>query len=64
MTAADLKIHAQVIRRAIERHRATPDPNPIVLMMLEMIEQEYEGAHEWAVPNAPEEVVNAEAPQE
>lgn len=46
MTHADLQTHAKLMRRAIERHKGTEAPNPIVIAMLEMIEQEYLTAHE------------------
>lgn len=44
MKAADYNIHADLFRRVIERHKATPSPNPLVLLVLEMLEQEYRAA--------------------
>jgi hypothetical protein len=46
MTAQDLAIHADLIRRVRERHKAAPVPNPVVLLILEMLEYEYRHAHE------------------
>lgn len=46
MTESDLQIHADLIRRVIERHKATAAPDQLVLVALEMIEHEYRHAHE------------------
>ena len=44
MKAKDFEVNADILRRVIERHKATPDPNPVVLMILEILEQEYRAA--------------------
>lgn len=44
MTAADYENLAELHRRVIERHKATENPNPLVLMVLEMLEHELRAA--------------------
>lgn len=46
MTAKDFEDLADLFRRVIERHKATAAPNPIVLLILEMLEGEYRAAHQ------------------
>lgn len=44
MTEADFEAHAKLIRRVLERHKATETANPLVILTLEMLEQEYRAA--------------------
>lgn len=53
MKASDLKIHADLTRRLLERAKAVEEPNPTVITVLSMMEQEYRSAHE-IVPVDPE----------
>lgn len=46
MKKSDLDIHAKILERAIERVKATPEPNPVLVGALQMLQQEYQGAHE------------------
>lgn len=49
MKRSDLVIHSRVIERAIERAKAVPEPNPVVIAALEVIKQEYDTIHEIVV---------------
>ena len=53
MKRSDLEAHAMVHRRALERHKATPTANPLVIQVLTMLVEEYANAHE-IVPVEPE----------
>lgn len=44
MKAADYENLADLLLRVIERHKATAEPNAVVLMILSMLEQEYRAA--------------------
>lgn len=46
MTQSDLKMHADIHRRALERHKASETANPLVIQVLTMLEEEYRTAHE------------------
>lgn len=51
MTAGDYVVHAALVRRVIERTKATPElnlmsPQEALVAVLEMIEHEYRHAHE------------------
>lgn len=44
MKVTDYEKHADLIRRVMERHKATAAANPLVLLVLEMLEHEYRAA--------------------
>lgn len=46
MKRADLDIHAAIMTRALERHKASPAANPIVIQVLTSLVEEYTTAHE------------------
>lgn len=47
-----MKWHAQVMTRALERHKATPLANPLVIQVLELIVYEYDQVYE-IMPDEP-----------
>lgn len=49
-TKEQMKWHAQVMRRALERYKATPDANPLVILVLGLLVEEYETVHQ-IIPN-------------
>lgn len=51
MKTSDQEAHVRIFERAIERHKATPNANPIVLQVLDMIRHEYAHIHEIIPPD-------------
>lgn len=49
-TKEQMKWHAQVMRRALERYKATENANPLVLLVLGLLVEEYETVHQ-IMPN-------------